>query len=185
MGNVTKQASTRFSIVKRSKGQSAVEKASYISRSVLVSEFDGQTYRPKYHEDLVHSEISLPENAPKEFADRATLWNSVELAEKGQKAQLARMLKASLPNDWSYEVAEEVVRDYVQRNFVDKGMCADWAIHDSENDKGQRNLHFHILLTMRPLTEKGEWGAKTKRSMSLMKTGSVFPSLTERQDSRK
>ena len=119
MANVTKQASTRFSIVKRSKGQSAVEKASYISRSVLVSEFDGQTYRPKYHEDLVHSEISLPENAPKEFADRATLWNSVELAEKGQKAQLARMLKASLPNDWSYEVAEEVVRDYVQRNFVD------------------------------------------------------------------
>ena len=94
MANVTKQASTRFSIVKRSKGQSAVEKASYISRSVLVNEFDGQTYRPKYHEDLVHSEISLTENAPKEFADRAILWNSVELAEKGQKAQLARMLKA-------------------------------------------------------------------------------------------
>lgn len=48
MSNVTKQASTRFSIVKRSKGQSAVEKASYISRSVLVSEYDRQTYRPKY-----------------------------------------------------------------------------------------------------------------------------------------
>ncbi len=118
MGNVTKQASTRFSIVKRSKGQSAVEKASYISRSVLVSEFDGQTYRPKYHEDLVHSEITLPPNAPKEYADRATLWNAVELSEKGQKSQLARMLKASLPNEWSYELAEEVVRDYVQRNFV-------------------------------------------------------------------
>jgi len=156
MGNVTKQASTRFSIVKRSKGQSAVEKTSYISRSVLVSEFDGQTYRPKYHEDLVHSEITLPSNAPKEYADRATLWNAVELSEKGQKSQLARMLKASLPNEWSYELAEEVVRDYVQRNFVDKGMCADWAIHDSENDKGQRNLHIHVLLTMRPLTENGE-----------------------------
>ena len=153
MGNVTKQASTRFSIVKRSKGQSAVEKASYISRSILVSEFDGQTYRPKYHEDLVHSEITLPPNAPKEYADRAALWNAVELSEKGQKSQLARMLKASLPNEWSYELAEEVVRDYVQRNFVDKGMCADWAIHDSENDKGQRNLHIHVLLTMRPLTE--------------------------------
>ena len=105
MGNVTKQASTRFSIVKRSKGQSAVEKASYISRSVLVSEFDGQTCRPKYHEDLVHSEITLPPNAPKEYADRATLWNAVELSEKGQKSQFARMLKASLPNEWSYELA--------------------------------------------------------------------------------
>ena len=103
MANITKQASTRFSIVKRSKGQSAVEKASYISRSILVSEYDGQTYRPKYHEDLVHSEISLPQNAPREYADRATLWNAVELSEKGQKSQLARMLKASLPNEWSYE----------------------------------------------------------------------------------
>ena len=83
MANVKKQASTRFSIVKRSKGQSAVEKASYISRSILVSEYDGQTYRPKYHEDLVHSEISLPPNAPKEYEDRATLWNAVELSEKG------------------------------------------------------------------------------------------------------
>jgi len=54
----TKYASTRFSIVKRSKGQSAVDAASYISRSVLVSEYDGKTYRPKYHEDLVHCEIS-------------------------------------------------------------------------------------------------------------------------------
>jgi len=44
----------------------------------------------------------------------------------------------------------------VQRNFVDKGMCADWAIHDSENEKGQRNLHIHVLLTMRPLTKNGE-----------------------------
>ena len=185
MANITKQASTRFSIVKRSKGQSAVEKASYISRSILVSEYDGQTYRPKYHEDLVHSEISLPPNAPKEYADRATLWNAVELSEKGQKSQLARMLKASLPNEWSYELAEEVVRDYVQRNFVDKGMCADWAIHDSENDKGQRNLHIHVLLTMRPLTENGEWGAKTKKVYVLDENGERIPLIDKKTGKQK
>lgn len=185
MANITKQASTRFSIVKRSKGQSAVEKASYISRSILVSEYDGQTYRPKYHEDLVHSEISLPQNAPREYADRATLWNAVELSEKGQKSQLARMLKASLPNEWSYELAEEVVRDYVQRNFVDKGMCADWAIHDSENDKGQRNLHIHVLLTMRPLTENGEWGAKTKNVYVLDENGERIPLIDKKTGKQK
>ncbi len=185
MANVTKQASTRFSIVKRSKGQSAVEKASYISRSILVSEFDGQTYRPKYHEDLVHSEIILPPNAPKEYADRATLWNAVELSEKGQKSQLARMLKASLPNEWSYELAEEVVRDYIQRNFVDKGMCADWAIHDSENDKGQRNLHIHVLLTLRPLTENGEWGAKQKKIYDLDENGERIPVIDKKTGQQK
>ena len=185
MANVTKQASTRFSIVRRSKGQSAVEKASYVSRSVLFNEFDGQTYRPKYHEDLVHSEILLPPNAPREYADRAALWNAVELAEKRQDAQLARMLKASLPNEWSYELAEEVVRDYVQRNFVDKGMCADWAIHDSENDKGQRNLHIHVLLTMRPLTEKGEWGAKQKKIYDLDENGEKIPVIDKKTGQQK
>ena len=34
-------------------------------------------------------------------------------------------------------------------------MCADWAIHDSENDKGQCNLHIRVLLTMHPHTENG------------------------------
>lgn len=132
MANITKQASTRFSIVKRSKGQSAVE-----------------------------------------------------LSEKGQKSQLARMLKASLPNEWSYELAEEVVRDYVQRNFVDKGMCADWAIHDSENDKGQRNLHIHVLLTMRPLTENGEWGAKTKKVYVLDENGERIPLIDKKTGKQK
>lgn len=166
-----KHLSTRFSIVKRSMGHSAVDKASYISRSVLHSEYDGMGYRPKYHEDLVHSEISLPENAPEKYKDRETLWNSVELAEKGKKAQLARMLKASLPNEWTYEMAVETVRDYVDRNFVSQGMCADWAVHDSVNAQGQRNLHFHVLLAMRPLTPDGKWGAKQRKVYKLDENG--------------
>ena len=169
--SIVKYASTRFGIVKRSKGQSAIDHASYISRSVIVSEYDGQTYRPKYHEDLVHCEINLPENAPEEWKDRAALWNSVELNEKAKNAQLARTMKAALPNDWSYELAEETVRDYVQRNFVSKGMCADWAIHDSVNPQGVRNLHFHLMLTMRPVTENGKWGAKQRKEYILDKDG--------------
>lgn len=167
----TKYASTRFSIVKRSKGQSAVDAASYISRSVLVSEYDGKTYRPKYHEDLVHCEINFPEYAPEEWLDRAVLWNSVELNEKQKNAQLCRTLKAALPNDWSYELAEETVRDYVQRNFVSKGMCADWAIHDSVNQNGIHNLHFHLMLTLRPVEENGKWGAKQRKEYILDKDG--------------
>lgn len=166
-----KHLSTRFSIVRRSMGHSAVDKASYISRSVLHSEYDGMDYRPKYHEDLVHSEISLPENAPEKYRDRETLWNSVEFAEKGKKAQLARMLKASLPNEWTYEMAVETVRGYIDRNFVSQGMCADWAVHDSVNAQGQRNLHFHVLLAMRPLTPDGKWGAKQRKVYTLDENG--------------
>ncbi len=77
------------------------------------------------------------------------------------------------------------MRDYVQRNFVDKGMCADWAIHDSENDKGQRNLHIHVLLTMRPLTKKGEWGAKQKKIYALDENGEKISVIDKKTGQQK
>lgn len=97
--------------------------------------------------------------------------SAVELNEKQKNAQLCRTLKAALPNDWSYELAEETVRDYVQRNFVSKGMCADWAIHDSVNQNGIHNLHFHLMLTLRPVEENGKWGAKQRKEYILDKDG--------------
>ena len=118
---MVKNLSTRFSIIGRGSGchggRSAVEKSAYISRTTLKSEHDGEKYFPKYSEDLVHTEISLPENAPEEFKDRSVLWNSVEMKETGKNAQLARSLKFSLPNEWSYELATEVVRDIVKKEF--------------------------------------------------------------------
>lgn len=171
-----KRMSTHFDIVRRAdsrknKPKSAVEAASYISRSVLEIERTGEKTYPKYHEDLVHSEILLPKQAPREYADRQTLWNAVEKNEKHCRAQLARSFRAGLPNEWTYEQATEIVRDFVQKNFVDKGMCADFAIHDSVNDKGQRNLHFHLLLTMTPILENGEWGKRQEKPHKLDKNG--------------
>ena len=71
------------------------------------------------------------------------------------------------------------------QNFVDKGMCADWAIHDSENDKGQRNLHIHVMLTLRPLTEKGEWGAKQKKVYDLDENGERIPVIDKKTGQQK
>ena len=69
------------------------------------------------------------------------------------------MLKASLPNEWSYELAEEVVRDYVQRNFVDKGM--------------------------RPITENGEWGTKQKKIYDLDENGEKIPVIDKKTGKQK
>ena len=133
-----KSLSTRIAIIGRGAkctgGTSAVDRSAYISRTTMYSEYDGTYYYPKYSEDLVHSEVMLPVNAPAEYADPSVLWNSVEMREKSYaKAQLARSYKIELPNEWSYELATEVVRDYIKRNFVDDGMCVQFAIHDSEN----------------------------------------------------
>ena len=97
-----KSMSTRAGICGRSAkakaGHSAVEQSSYISREQMYCQYDGQTYYPKYSEDLVHSEVLLPENAPKEYKDPSVLLNSVELVEKSNDAQLARTFRIELPN---------------------------------------------------------------------------------------
>ena len=184
-----KNISTRAKICGRSAkctgGHSAVEQASYISREKMYCEYDGQTYYPKYSEDLVHCEILLPENAPEEYKDPYVLWNSVELVEKAKDAQLARTFRIELPNEWSYDLAKEVVKDYCERNFVSKGMCVQYAIHDSENKQGQRNLHCHIMLTLRSLDEQGNWMPKQRKVYQRDENGERIPDIDKKTGQQK
>ena len=99
-----KNLSTRVAIIGRGAkcrgGSSAVDRSAYISRTTMYSEYDGTTYYPKYSEDLVHSEVMLPVNAPAEYLDPSVLWNSCEMHEsRFAKAQLARSYKIELPNE--------------------------------------------------------------------------------------
>ena len=50
-------------------------------------------------------------------------------------------------------------------------MCADFAIHD----KGTGNPHVHIMLTLRPLKENGQWGAKCRKAYDLDENGQRIP----------
>jgi len=182
---VVKTVSSRASIIGRGakcRGKSAVEQSAYISRTTLYSDYYGQKFYPKYSEDLVSTGVLLPDHAPKEYADHSVLWNSVEKVEKHAKAQLARLLKYSLPNWMSYELADKVVQDFIKRNFIAKGMCAEYAIHDSVNDKGERNLHVHILLTTRPILENGEWGEKSRKVYKYDKDGNKIKKKNGRYD---
>ncbi|MBP3802385.1 MAG: MobA/MobL family protein [Oribacterium sp.] len=184
-----KNISTRMKICGRgakcSGGHSAVEQSGYICREKMYSEYDGQTYYPKYAEDLVHNEVLLPENAPEEYKDPAKLWNSVEMAEKGKSAQLARTWRIELPNEWTYEYATMFVRDFCEKHFVSKGMCVQFAIHDSENDKGQRNLHCHIMMTLRSLDEQGKWMPKQKKIYLTDENGERIPVIDKKTGKQK
>ena len=76
-------------IVSRGKGKSAVAAAAYRSGEKLTNEWDGMTHDYTRKGGVICSEILLPSHAPPEYADRETLWNAVEKAERGKKAQLA------------------------------------------------------------------------------------------------
>ena len=154
-------------IVSRGKGKSAVAAAAYRSGEKLTNEWDGMTHDYTRKGGVVHTEILLPPNAPPSFSDRSTLWNSVELYEKAGNAQLAREIDAALPIELSREEQIRLVREYCSSQFVSRGMCVDFAIHDTDSG----TPHCHIMLTMRPLDERGAWAAKSKKEYDLDENG--------------
>ena len=156
-----------ISIVSRGKGKSAVAAAAYRSGEKLTNEWDGMTHDYTRKGGVVHTEILLPPHAPPSFSDRSTLWNSVELYEKAGNAQLAREIDAALPIELSREEQIRLVREYCSSQFVSRGMCVDFAIHDTNSG----NPHCHIMLTMRPLDERGAWAAKSKKEYDLDENG--------------
>ena len=154
-------------IISRGKGKSAVAAAAYRSGETLTNHYDGVTHDFTRKGGIVHTEILLPPHAPPDFADRSILWNSVEKIEKAKNSQLAREIEIALPVELDREQQIQLIREYVKENFVSVGMCADFAIHDKQDG----NPHAHIMLTMRPLEQSGEWGAKSKKEYLLDKDG--------------
>ena len=78
--------------VKRSAGQSVVTSAAYRAGEKLYSEYYGEVSDYNHKGGVICTDILLPPQAPAEYHDRATLWNAVERAERGKKAQLAYSL---------------------------------------------------------------------------------------------
>lgn len=164
-------------IISRGKGKSAVAAAAYRSGETLTNEYDGITHDYTRKGGIAYTEILLPDNAPREYADRSVLWNAVEKTEKAKNAQLAREIEIALPHELTREQGVSLVREYVKEQFVNAGMCADIAIHD----KNDGNPHAHIMLTMRPIEKDGTWGAKQKKEYVLDKDGNKIYDRKKRQ----
>ena len=106
---------------------------------------------------------------PAEWQDRETLWNAVEETETAKDSRLAREFVAALPIELSREEQIQLLQDFIKEQFVADGMCADAAIHDPYPPG--HNPHAHILLTVRPLDEKGKWQYKTEKEYLCVKDG--------------
>ncbi len=164
-------------IISRGKGKSAVAAAAYRAGEKIKNDFDGETHDYTRKGGVVHTEILLPGHAPAAFSDRAVLWNAVEKIEKAKNAQLAREIELALPRELTREQGISLVREYVKAQFVNAGMCADFAIHDT----GGGNPHAHVMLTMRPIEQDGTWGAKQKKEYILDQQGEKIYDRKKRQ----
>ena len=161
----------QIKIISRGKGKTATAAAAYRSGTKIVDDEFGKTHDYTRKGGVAFSEILLCVNAPSKYSDRQTLWNEVQKIEKQKNAQLCREVEVALPIEFSHHEQIEVVREYIKKNFTDKGMIADWSLHG----KSDGNPHAHILLTMRPLKPNGEWGAKRKDRYALDENGNKIP----------
>lgn len=159
-------------IISRGKGRSAVACAAYRSGTKLTDLATGKIFDYSNKSGVVFSEVLLPENAPTIFAvDRNILWDAVERKETHSAAQLAREVEVALPCEFTRQEQIDTVREYIMKNFVREGMCADWALHD----KGDGNPHAHIMLTMRAIKPNGRWAEKSRTIYKLDPNGQKIP----------
>ena len=156
-------------IVSRGAGRSAVAAAAYLSCSKILNDYDGIQHDYTRKKGLAWQEVFLPEFAPSEWKERSVLWNAVEENEKTKDSRLAREFVVALPIELNETQWEKLLSDFISGTFVDDGMCADVAIHDPYPPG--HNPHAHIMLTVRPLDEKGNWKYKTQKEYLCVKNG--------------
>ena len=157
-----------FKIISRGKGQSCMASCAYYSGEKKYSEYECCWKYPHSSSSRVKwVEVMLPSNAPRAYADPQTLWNAVDAAETSVNAQTARSMLFALPRELTDEQNLALVRDFCQKEFVDKGMVCNFFYHD----KGDGNPHVHIMLTLRAMDENGKWLPKSKNVYALDENG--------------
>jgi hypothetical protein len=161
-------------IVSRGAGGSVTAADAYISGEKLRDCYDGKIHDRSYRQDIVHKEVLLPLAAPREFFDRQTLMNALNVSERRSDSQMARTIKIALPNELSFDKCIALVKEFVVENFIYAGLCADIAVHKgllNENRKPvsieavyerKDNPHAHIIVPFRTVGKDGFHRTKTQ-----------------------
>ena len=156
-------------VVSRGNGRSAVAASAYLSCSKMLNDYDGVQHDFTRKKGLIWQDVLLSEFAPPEWKDRSVLWNAVEKNEKTKNSRLAREFVPALPIELTPAQWQELLTDFIQNNFIADGMCADVAVHDPYPPG--HNPHAHIMVTVRPLDEKGNWQYKTEKEYLCVRNG--------------
>ena len=142
-------------MVSREKGQSAVAAAAYRAGERLKDERRGKWYDYRTHPGILHKEILAPGNAPEWMLDRGQLWNAVEKAEKRKDSQVARSIDIGLMSELSLDQNLELIRGFIQDAVCQTGNDRRSRHPRAGPDSDDRNIHAHILLTTRVVTDSG------------------------------
>jgi hypothetical protein len=152
----------RAQVIKRSEGRSAIACAAYRCGMELEDRRTGQRHDYSRKQGVMAQGILAPEGAPEWVQDPGQLWNRVEAGETRKDAQLARELVIAIPHEIEGEYRDYLIKN-ILRPLVRDGAVAHYALHAPSRDGDERNIHAHVMLTMRRLTADGEFSAKKAR----------------------
>jgi hypothetical protein len=169
-----KQLSANIKKISRLDSESIIKVAAYIKRGIVHDEREGLTYDFTHKaDDLLHTGVYLPNNAPSRFCDEMILCNEANNAEKRYDTRTGRTLRCSLPNELTIDENIKIVNEVAQI-FTSRGMYVFVAIHEGQNldDSTKNNPHVHMILTDRPVDKNGflpkknrEWNKNNVREL--------------------
>lgn len=144
-------------MLSRARGHRIVASAAAQSATKLRDRYYGIIHNHSQKTGVELAEIRAPAAVPAWVYDRELLWNRVEAAERRKDSQLARAIELSLPVELTAPQSIELLREYVDAEFVSRGMVADIAVR-RENPG---NPNGYVLLTLRAPNETG-FGPKVR-----------------------
>jgi len=147
-------------IISRSDAGNAVAAAAYRSGSRMTCERTGQVFNYARKKEVTYRAILAPKRSPDWVFDRSKLANRIEATETRVNSQLWREVEVALPRELTPKQHIQLLNDYAQTQFAERGMVCDICLHDKKTHKGG-NPHAHILLTLRDINPDG-FGAKRR-----------------------
>lgn len=146
----------------RGKGASVARAMSYVMREKIEDDRTGETFDFSGHKDkALFTGIYAPKDAPEWVHDFQKLANEIEKAERRKDAQLALPVELSLSHELTLEQNKWMLQDFIKENFTRKDYVAIAAIHEPPRGGDERNIHAHLLVSLRKIDENGF--AKTKK----------------------
>jgi len=153
----------------RSKGASVARATAYIVREKLEDERTGGLYDFSGLKDkALWTGIYAPKNAPEWAHDLQKLSTEIERAEKRKDSQLALPIELSLAHELTVEQNRWMMQDFIKENFTRHGYAAIAAIHEPPHGGDKRNIHAHLLVTLRTIDENGFAKTKTEQQDNYM-----------------
>jgi hypothetical protein len=151
---------------RKQKKSSAVEAAAYQARETIYDRVTGKTYSasPDKYGLCIFADILSPYDAPiwARAKDRKEIWSQAEEIDTRINSRYAKSYILALPHELTILENQRLLKRFLIKNFLSRGLLVDYAIH-AANEKGdKRNIHAHILVSTRTITTGMGFGGKDR-----------------------